>query len=1146
MESYNKKTLNILICIILLFNISGCQRVGSANVVNSLSGGYIPRLTNMGILYDNFKDGETNKVEIKMFNGLTYIGERPLDYDVYIGEIYNENEELLYSGGFSDWKFHGSGSLSSQGSIYYDGEFKDGLPNGEGYLYLDKNHIYKGNFANGYAQGKGELELANGNTYKGFWIDGNFMAGETSVRLEEFKNPIKYLFKGYEFMCSTNIVIPEKYSYDDITDIYIRYSGNLDYYNCYISDSNEFNESDYIISIENSLDKELFKYLSLLNHTYLYKDWDDWTYSQLVFDKIAHIYIDIYERYYNSYEHKEEMKSTYVGDLISGIEDIGCNTFRIKKRDVDNLIKFLFNKTLTENEIMEIDDSISEIYQEGDYYYFYTDYRFGINSWVHIKEIEETGVNKWKVLMVEEDHGLEFGYYDLDHTIINLSKDKGQFIIDGIKPMEIKDIFDMKEVININIFNFEEWHDIVNTLSNFPIWLVNYHGNENILIYYYKNIRFEIKTIDLTYYDSWDNAKITINEYEKIYLLKAYNLDNELLYENTFKDFRFFDLNNNGSKEIVGFAIENNIDTSNELSSYKIIDKNDFIILEISEASVSEINLNRLLTEPIDDIPQNNLFIDIIPSFYDINFTSYTFLYGGKAESYIEHLLNYNLIDEEYNLNYATHYYDNYSWTGYDEGIDEYSGDEELIEYFSSKSNEIYNFDERYFMNNIFHDDLSGRFIRSDNFVVEDKYKMPYTKNYIENIKKDIDNLYLELNKNYKYKYDPELLVTNIEEFLESLFTIFLGNLEQPMVLDANILKYRFKWIEEIRNVLNETIYKYDKLNLQRKVNIPINIDRGDVLLYDENITLLEDVQGYMKDVDNIKLFYQDGFIDIGKDLLQKYFQGDDKLNIFIDQENNDYTIMFKNSSEQEILLPENIKIGLKTVVDNPNIYFNKNNIVDNIGGNYDEDGQLISFQIKTTGQYNIEKANDKPVFKDLEDEDEDVKLAAHDLAEKDILLGDDLNTFNPDAPLTRYEFTKAIVKILYELDRDYKTSFKDISDDDYYYSYIASSEKNNIVAGYPDNTFKGERFIAREEMLTICSKALKEGRGYLYPDDPSGYINFKDKRRISEYAMEYIALAIIQGLLDGDKYDKLEPQGSITRGEAAVILHKLNQDLNS
>lgn len=104
-------------------------------------------------------------------------------------------------------------------------------------------------------------------------------------------------------------------------------------------------------------------------------------------------------------------------------------------------------------------------------------------------------------------------------------------------------------------------------------------------------------------------------------------------------------------------------------------------------------------------------------------------------------------------------------------------------------------------------------------------------------------------------------------------------------------------------------------------------------------------------------------------------------------------------------------------------------------------------------------------------------------------------------------------------------------------------SEKENIVKGYGDKTFKGKDPITKEDVISICSRALHEKKKYIYPDNPEEMLKFRDKDKISNYARKEVALAVQEGFLDSAK-GKFKPQSTMTRAEVAVIINRLIEKL--
>ncbi len=94
-------------------------------------------------------------------------------------------------------------------------------------------------------------------------------------------------------------------------------------------------------------------------------------------------------------------------------------------------------------------------------------------------------------------------------------------------------------------------------------------------------------------------------------------------------------------------------------------------------------------------------------------------------------------------------------------------------------------------------------------------------------------------------------------------------------------------------------------------------------------------------------------------------------------------------------------------------------------------------------------------------------------LEEKGVIEGYQDGTFRPDQDISRAEF----LKIVLEASEDYedactdpKIAYPDVSEDDWFYSYVCYATNNDIVAGYPDGTFKPDNKINFVEAAKIVA----------------------------------------------------------------------------
>lgn len=207
----------------------------------------------------------------------------------------------------------------------------------------------------------------------------------------------------------------------------------------------------------------------------------------------------------------------------------------------------------------------------------------------------------------------------------------------------------------------------------------------------------------------------------------------------------------------------------------------------------------------------------------------------------------------------------------------------------------------------------------------------------------------------------------------------------------------------------------------------------------------------------------------------------------------------------------------------------------DNWGGQYDSAAGTLSFETGYSGTYTV--LEDAADISDIGELSGEHQKAIRFMVSKGYfsLNGD---KFDPDSTLTRYTFSEALVRMFFALDRSLTTNLTDVPSDSPYYSYVASGEHSSIIEGYEDRTFRGENAVLREEVMELCSRTLRERKGYVEPEDADSYLHFTDKHLISDWAKSELALAVREGLIDD--CGELDPRSEITRADSALMLYRL------
>lgn len=156
---------------------------------------------------------------------------------------------------------------------------------------------------------------------------------------------------------------------------------------------------------------------------------------------------------------------------------------------------------------------------------------------------------------------------------------------------------------------------------------------------------------------------------------------------------------------------------------------------------------------------------------------------------------------------------------------------------------------------------------------------------------------------------------------------------------------------------------------------------------------------------------------------------------------------------------------------------------------------------------------------------------------------------FVPDAPMTRMEFARAVVKacdIRVMTEDKKKTStrnkqpevstFKDIPADSSDYAYAKSMLEKGIMSGLAPDIFGAKERLTRAQAVTILIRAL--GFEYKAPT-PGFYTSFADDARIPDWAKDSVYVAKEINLISGDSAGRFNPDKVMSRAEASVMLIK-------
>ena len=210
------------------------------------------------------------------------------------------------------------------------------------------------------------------------------------------------------------------------------------------------------------------------------------------------------------------------------------------------------------------------------------------------------------------------------------------------------------------------------------------------------------------------------------------------------------------------------------------------------------------------------------------------------------------------------------------------------------------------------------------------------------------------------------------------------------------------------------------------------------------------------------------------------------------------------------------------------------------IGGKYNPLTKKIDTRLRFSDIYTVKE--NKKDFGDISKKSAQMQEAIRMLASKGIINGTSANTFEPDGEITRAEITAMIVRTLIsKFDENADGKFADVKRNAWYFGAIGTAKTYGIINGMSAVIFAPEIQIKKEQIIAIAARTLRSEMKYKTPKDTEKYLNkFKDKSELPSWGLDDFALASMADLIVPRTDGRFVPEGTMTRGEAAIVLYRL------
>ena len=159
----------------------------------------------------------------------------------------------------------------------------------------------------------------------------------------------------------------------------------------------------------------------------------------------------------------------------------------------------------------------------------------------------------------------------------------------------------------------------------------------------------------------------------------------------------------------------------------------------------------------------------------------------------------------------------------------------------------------------------------------------------------------------------------------------------------------------------------------------------------------------------------------------------------------------------------------------------------------------------------------------------------------KGMMNGTADNTFSPKANTTR----GMVVTVLYRLENQPSTSaasFTDVASGAYYANAVAWANANGIVSGYGSGKFGPNDKVTREQLAAILYRYAQYKK---YDVSGANSLDgYTDVQSVSSYAVPALQWANAAGVVNGKSGSKLDPKGNATRAEVAAMLMRFCENV--
>ncbi|HEY9737094.1 MAG TPA: S-layer homology domain-containing protein [Trichocoleus sp.] len=158
-------------------------------------------------------------------------------------------------------------------------------------------------------------------------------------------------------------------------------------------------------------------------------------------------------------------------------------------------------------------------------------------------------------------------------------------------------------------------------------------------------------------------------------------------------------------------------------------------------------------------------------------------------------------------------------------------------------------------------------------------------------------------------------------------------------------------------------------------------------------------------------------------------------------------------------------------------------------------------------------------------------------LAAENIIAGFPDGTFKPNQPVTRAQFAAIVEQAFSQPSTRSAPNFPDVPANYWAQNVIRGAYSSGFLSGYPDGTFKPNQEIPRVQVLV----SLANGLNLTANGDVNQVLDvYRDEDQIPSYAQDEVAAATQNGVVvNYPNVDALNPQRVATRADVAAFIYQ-------